>query len=174
MKKLIVFAAIVVVAGFTSKVMAQVTKPNTASAQIMSPITLNADVPLEFGRMAVQTATGGTAVLTAAAATSPSSTDGVTLMSGTTRTAAKYTVGGVASYVYTITVPQTAVTILSGTTPMTITDFTFASIASPSLTGGTLSASGADVFYVGATLNVGAAQATGTYSGSFDVTVNYN
>ncbi len=33
---------------------------------------------------------------------------------------------------------------------------------------------GSDTFSVGATLNVGAAQASGTYSGTFPVTVNYN
>ena len=33
---------------------------------------------------------------------------------------------------------------------------------------------GSDTFNVGATLNVGATQAAGTYSGTFAVTVNYN
>ena len=33
---------------------------------------------------------------------------------------------------------------------------------------------GSDTFNVGATLNVGAAQAADTYSGTFAVTVNYN
>ncbi len=40
--------------------------------------------------------------------------------------------------------------------------------AIPTLVGGS------DTFNVGATLNVGATQAAGTYSGTFDVTVNYN
>ncbi len=40
--------------------------------------------------------------------------------------------------------------------------------ACPTLVGGS------DTFNVGATLNVGAAQASGTYSGTFAVTVNYN
>ncbi len=40
--------------------------------------------------------------------------------------------------------------------------------ASPTLVGGS------DTFNVGATLNVGATQASGTYSGTFAVTVNYN
>jgi hypothetical protein len=44
--------------------------------------------------------------------------------------------------------------------------------SSPSV--GQLSAGGTQTLAVGATLTVGSSQATGSYSGSFDVTVNYN
>lgn len=177
-KLLLIFAAVLLMAGYTNKVSAQnlVTKSNSAGGEIMAPLTLVANTPLEFGKLAVQADAGGTIVLTPATATAASATGGVTLMTGTTRTAAKYTVGGTASYVYTITVPSAAVTI-TGTLPantMTITGFTFASIASPTGTGGTLTAGGTDNFYVGGTLNVAAAQATGLYSGTFNVSVNYN
>ena len=175
MKKLIVIAALVIFAGVSNKVMAQTIASSTAGAEIMTPITLTNNVGLEFGKMAVQLATGGTVVLTAAAAPTATPANGVTLMTGTTRTAAKYTVGGTASYIYTITVPQVPVTITKGGgVNMTITAFSFASIATPSLTGGTLTVGGTDVFYVGGTLNVAAGQAAGAYTGNFDVTVNYN
>jgi hypothetical protein len=174
-KTIMLFAAVVMMAGFTSKVMAQVTEPNDANAVIITPITLTVDVPLEFGNLAVQAGVAGTVELTAAAATVATPTAGVTLLTGTTRTAAQYTIGGVASYVYTITVPADGiVSITDGTNFMDVSTFTFASVAAPSVTGGTLTAGGADVFYVGATLEVDAAQAPGIYSGTFDVTVNYN
>jgi len=38
----------------------------------------------------------------------------------------------------------------------------------------TLSAGGLADMYIGATLQVGAAQAEGTYTGTFDVSVDYN
>ena len=46
-------------------------------------------------------------------------------------------------------------------------------VSSPSGTG-TLSGGGTETLSVGATLNVGVAQATGTYAGTFTVTVEYN
>jgi len=61
------------------------------------------------------------------------------------------------------------VTINSGANTMTVGMFT----SNPS-GAGTLSAGGNQTLSVGATLNVGAGQATGTYSGIFSVTVTYN
>jgi hypothetical protein len=174
-KTVMILTAIVMITGFTSRVMAQVTESNDANAVIITPITLVVNVALEFGNLAVQTGVAGTVELTAAAATVATPTAGVTLLTGTTRTAAKYTVGGVASYVYTITVPADGVvSITDGANFMEVSSFTFASVAVPSGTGGTLTAGGTDVFYVGGTLNVDAAQVPGTYTGTFDVTINYN
>ncbi len=51
---------------------------------------------------------------------------------------------------------------------MTVDTFNDDAGATPTLVGGS------DTFNVGATLNVGAAQVAGTYSGTFAVTVNYN
>ena len=52
---------------------------------------------------------------------------------------------------------------------MTVDTFNHDAGATPSLPPG-----GSETFNVGATLNVGATQASGTYSGTFAVTVNYN
>lgn len=175
-KLLLIFAVILFTAGFASKVSAQnqVSAVNNAGGEIIAPLTIVKDINLEFGKLAVQASTSGTIVLTPAAATSPTATGGVTLMTGTTRTAAKYNVGGAASYGYAITVPATSVTITSGLNTMTITDFTFGSAIGHTLSGGTLSAGGIDDFYVGGTLNVAAAQVVGVYTGTFTVSVNYN
>lgn len=81
--------------------------------------------------------------------------------------AAQFTVTGEATYGYAITVPSGSITISNGTTTMSVGSFT-ASKASGTLTAGT------DTFKVGGTLTIGAAQATGSYTGTFDVTVAYN
>jgi len=86
-----------------------------------------------------------------------------------TVTAASFTVTGQGAYTYAITLPAT-VTLTSGVNTMTATTFTSTPSATGALTAGT------QTLNVGATLNVAAAQAAGTYvSGTpFSVTVNYN
>jgi hypothetical protein len=64
-----------------------------------------------------------------------------------------------------VTLPETS-TVSNGTDSMQVDAFTRAGST-------TLNASGISIISVGATLNVAAAQAPGTYAGSFDVTVNY-
>jgi hypothetical protein len=172
--RLFIFGAFILMAAFSSKVSAQVSVSNTAGGEILSPITLTADVPLEFGKLAVLTG-GGTVLITPASSPVVTPSGDVSLVSGTTRTAAKYTVGGAADYNYTITLPTGSVTITKsgGGATMTISDFNCLSVGTPSTPGGKLTA-GTEVFYVGGTLHVGASQTAGLYSGSFNVSVNYN
>ncbi|NLR80213.1 DUF4402 domain-containing protein [Chitinophaga eiseniae] len=149
---------------------AQETASATATATIVTPISITKTVDMNFGNVAVQSTTGGTVVLTPAGVRS--STAGVTLPSTATGTvtAASFTVNGTGNYTYAITLPSSALTITSGSNTMTVTNFT----STPSGTG-TLTA-GTQTLNVGATLNVTAAQPAGTYvSGTpFNVTVNYN
>ena len=86
---------------------------------------------------------------------------------GGTPAASSFDVTGEPGQVYSITLPSSA-TLTSGANTMTVDTFTHDSGATPSLVAGS------DTFNVGATLNVGAAQAAGSYSGTFAVTVNYN
>ncbi len=80
---------------------------------------------------------------------------------------AGFTVTGASGQAYFITLPASA-TLSSGGNTMTVDTFNHDAGATPTLVGGS------DAFNVGATLNVGATQAAGTYSGTFDVTANYN
>jgi len=85
-------------------------------------------------------------------------------------TPATFTVGGEPNATYAITLPDDVTVTLTGAgDPMAVTDF----VSSPVGTG-TLSGGGLQTLYVGATLNVGAAQVAGVYTGTFDVTVTYN
>ncbi len=58
--------------------------------------------------------------------------------------------------------------LTSGGNTMTVDTFTNDAGASPTRVGG------GDTFNVGSTLNVGTAQAEGTYSGTFPLAVSYN
>ncbi len=149
----------------------QETATATATAKIVTPISITKDVDMNFGNVAVQSTNGGTVVL--APAGTRTSTSGVTLPAVTgTVTAASFTVNGDGAYTYAISLPTGSHVISNGANSMNVTDFK----STPTGTG-TLSA-GTQQLKVGATLNVGAAQAAGTYTSAelspFAVTVNYN
>lgn len=170
-KTLLIFAAILLMAGFTGKTMAQSTdtKSNNANASILGAIALTVVNPLDFGGM--NPGTGGTVVLTAAGVATPT---GVTLVAGTTPTAASYTVTGTGLATYAITIPTVSFNITNttgaGAETMTVTAMgcSYTGLTSTFVAGGT------DAFTVGGTLTVASGQAAGVYTGSFDVTVAYN
>jgi hypothetical protein len=141
----------------------------SASATIITPISISKTVDLNFGNVAVG-GTSGTVAITAAGVRS--ATGGVTLpATAGSPAAASFTVTGQGSYTYAITLPSTATTIDDGLSH-TMTVGTF--VSNPGTTG-TLS-SGTQTLTVGATLNVGANQTPGVYTSAtpFTVTVQYN
>lgn len=146
----------------------QVSATATASATIITPIAISKTVDMNFGNIAVS-GTGGTVVL--APAGTRTSTGGVTLpvVAGTVA-AASFTVTGLSTYTFSISLPSSPITITSGSNTMTVGTFTSNPATTGTLTGGTATVN------VGATLNVGASQAAGTYTSGtpFTVTVNYN
>ena len=146
--------------GSAAGVFAQTSTTANASATIVTPISISKTLDMNFGNVAVQTANGGTVVMTPAAVRS--ATGGVTLpTTAGTVTAATFTVSGQATYTYSITLPSTDLTITSGSNTMAVNTFT----SNPAATGsGTLSAGGTQTLTVGATLNVAAAQPAGLYT----------
>ena len=170
-KSLIIFAALVMIASFSTKLMAQAIAPANANAEIKTALTLNSTIPLEFGKMAV-TGTAGTVILTPAG--SPTASN-VQLLAGQTRTAASYDATGEANSAYTITVQGTDATIhttASGANPdMTVNTFTCSKGLAAN--NGLFNGSGLETFTIGGTLHVGATQNIGTYTGTFNVTINY-
>lgn len=83
---------------------------------------------------------------------------------------ASWSVTGVPGAFYAITLPSDgAVTVTSGANQMAVNDFTHSRGNAPRL-----DATGADAFGVGARLFVDANQASGTYAGTYNVTVSYN
>jgi len=160
-----IFSLAIAIIGFSATSFAQVHATATASGTIVTPIAISKTVDMNFGNVAVSSS-AGTVVL--AAAGTRSATGGVTLpaTSGTVA-AAQFTVTGESGYTYSVTLPASN-TVKFGSNTMTVN--TFVSNTTGKLTGGT------EILKVGATLNVGASQAAGTYisEAPFTVTVNYN
>jgi hypothetical protein len=174
MKKLIVlFSIIVLLAGFSVKLLAQATENTAAAANIVTPIAISETASLHFGTMAVLAGTGGTCVLSTQGARSQ--TGGVNLSGQVpTATNAAFSVSGAVSTTYAITLPATITVsyLINDMTIGTLLSRT-ASAGADGLTG-TLDGSGADTFTIGGTLTVAAGQVAGLYTGTFDVTVAYN
>ena len=167
-----VIATAVIAIAFSNSSFAQATATAAATATIITPITIVKNVDMNFGNVAVSASLAGTVVLLPAGTRSTGGAGGVTLPSTTgTVAGADFTVSGQASYTYAITLPTSATLTDGGSHTMTVNTFT----STPATTG-TLSTGGTQDLKVGATLNVTAAQASGTYTNAsgVPVTVNYN
>ncbi len=130
---------------------------------LLAPISISSSGDMDFGTM-IPTANPGTVIVTTAGGRTCS--PDVDCLGGTPA-AASFDVTGATGQAYFITLPASA-TLTSGGDSMNVDTFNHDAGGSPTLAGGS------DTFNVGATLNVGATQAAGTYSGTFDVTANYN
>jgi hypothetical protein len=166
-KKIITLTFVMFVMAISS--FAQVSATATTSANVITPIAISKTVDMNFGNVAVSPVNPGTVILTPAG--TRSKTGGVTLpaVNGTVA-AGSFSVTGLGTSTYAITLPGTIT--LTGNPSGTMTVGTF--VSTPSGTGA-LSA-GSQTLNVGGTLNVDAAQAAGVYTNTTDmtVTVNYN
>lgn len=148
------------------------TLPGLATAMGGGSCTLtlgwNSSYPLRFGSFAA--GSGGTVTVGTAADTA-STTGGVVHFGGTvSRARFNLTCPGSsmdsgANYIVTT---DSSVTLSSGANTMTLNNFT----RSPA--SGSISKGGSATLYVGGRLNANANQPAGNYSGSFNVTVDYN
>lgn len=137
-----------------------------ASVSWAAVIAISTTQELAFGKFVA--GSGGSVIVSPAGARSASG--GVVLVPSSSGSAAQFSVSGDANATYAISLPADGtVSLASGTNSMAVNTFT----SSPSPTG-TLGAGGAQTLSVGATLSVGSNQAIGSYSGTFDVTVEYN
>lgn len=147
----------------------------TASGTVVAPIAITVNTNLAFGSFAA--GPGGTVTVSTSGVRAAS---GVTLVGGGTPSAARFDITGQASSTYSITHGGTAV--LTNTTGVgaetmmlgKFSDLTGANATSGSVTSGVLDGAGTQSLYVGGTLNVGAAQAPGVYTGTVIATVEYN
>ena len=131
----------------------------TAKAKILKQVSVAQKADLNFGT--IVTGTGAsTVVVTPAGAR----TCGAGLVCTGTPVAALFEIVGTVDQVVTLVAPASVALTATGGGSMTVT------LNNPTATR---KLTGTDSFTVGGTLNVGAAQADGEYSGTFDVTVNY-
>ncbi|MFN7970842.1 MAG: DUF4402 domain-containing protein [Acidobacteriota bacterium] len=156
-------ASLVILLG--SAAMASPTATSNASATIVNAISISNTAAMNFADVAPG-ASDGTVILSTTGGRT--ATGGVTLSSAASASAAAFTVTGDSGATYAITLPS-SITLSDGAShSMTVDTF----VSNPDSTG-TLTG-GSEALTVGATLHVTAAQATGSYSGQFDVTVAYN
>ncbi|MDO8771956.1 MAG: DUF4402 domain-containing protein [Burkholderiaceae bacterium] len=121
---------------------------------------------LAFGSLVA--GSGGNVTVSPASVRSTSG--GVVLVPSGAGAAAQFSVTGDPSATYAITLPANGVVLLtSGSNTMAVNNFTSNPASIGQLSGG-----GSQTLTVGATLGVGSNQASGSYSGSFNVTVIYN
>lgn len=148
----------------------------TATATVITPVTVTEATPLTFGSFAVGP-TGGTVVLSTAGAVSNSGD--VELVSASTTSAATFTISGQPSTAISVSLNTAGAQLDDGSaggggSPMTLGSFTDSGLPT------TTDATGSATFNVGATLNVNGSQAPGSYSTStgdgvpYTVTVSYN
>ncbi len=142
----------------------------TAQAAVVVPLKITAGTSLRFGQFANAT-TGGTLTIdpTGAVSTTGGMVGANTFtQTGTGRGNATFSVTGNPNAAFGVTV-STNVQLVNGVNRMAVTGFT-GNVAS---SAAALDATGNFTLNVGATLNVAANQAIGTYSGTYVLTVVY-
>jgi hypothetical protein len=164
-KLLVVVGATIATTGLYSASVSAANVTANASANVLAPldITLGTNA-MDFGDVSGDADNATTVLLTTAGTTS--SGDGALV--GGTPTAGDFDVSGSGTAAYDITLPLDGVVTLTGPgDPMSVDGFTDSAGGSSSLTTGT------DSFTVGATLTINANQSAGPYTGTYDVTVEY-
>lgn len=163
--RLAAVGAALAAASLATSASAAATATATATAEILSSLTLTADSALDFGLIAPNT--GGTVTVNADNTVSQTGA----LISTGTRVPAGFTVTGTNGATVVLTLPSTAVdlTRVSGTETMSLGGFNSNPAGAFQLSPTT----GQATFNVGGTLTVGANQVAGVYSGTFDVSVEY-
>jgi spore coat protein U-like protein len=142
---------------------APVTTQATVKARVLKQITVTKTADLDFG-----TIVAGTAASTVGVSTASSRTCGSGLTCTGTASSANFNISGTNNAVVTIT-GDNSVTLANGS------GGTMTAALTRSASTITLANSGAvgGSFQVGGTLNIAANQADGNYTGTFNVTVDY-
>ena len=137
-----------------------------ASATVGAPIVINLVKALNFGSFAPNASTPGSVVLNHTTGTATYNV--VTALAGSTPSEGEFLITGQGNAAVTIVIPSTAQTLTNQDGPGTMSVNTFTSDAPASFDG-----SGNITLNLGATLTVAAAQNAGNYTGTYDVSVNY-
>lgn len=137
-----------------------------AEVAILSPVSVIKRADLDFGTIVVNGA--GTAVMDPLSGSL--TTTGAVIKSGTAAHAARFTSTGSKNAVVHIRLPQNPITVtrVGGSQTMTVSNWTLDGPTNRKIPLNTTFD-----FTVGGTLNVGATQAEGTYTGTFTITVQY-
>ena len=177
------FAAIIVMAGLTTTVMAQVTLTgNTAGATLVQVLTITNTTPLNFGVIGITAGTAGTVVMGTNGVRTPGAGTTTIINTGTQRTVALFSLTGTPEDTYSIGLPSTIGVTTTGAGDLTMDiDAIMISVDGASEEGTpyggthTLAAgTGLSSFLLAGTLNISTTQQIGVYAGTYNVTVDYN
>ncbi|MCX6266894.1 MAG: DUF4402 domain-containing protein [Bacteroidetes bacterium] len=174
MKKIVKFIGItLVVLGFAFNAAAQVSDGAYAEAHIITPLTIEKSVDMDFGNIAVINSPGHVFLSTASVRTSDGGATPVANPTGIV-TAAEFDITGTPNAQVFVTLPASPPGIdvihTNGTDLMNVNTF----ICTPA-SGFLIPAGGLETIFVGATLNTDADQLPGTYHTltDFIVMINY-
>jgi len=142
------------------------TQSAAGQASILSPLSVLKNADLNFGDLIVSGT--GTAVMDPVAGSL--TTTGSVTKAGTAAHAAQFTGTGSKNSIVHIRIPTTPITVtrVGGTETMSVSSWTLDQSANLKVPPNDIF-----TFAVGATLNVAAGQVAGTYTGTFQVTVQY-
>lgn len=165
MNLLLTVAVSVLALGSSSALAAEATGNGTVTAKIVAPVSITQDQGLDFGTMI--SPSSATTVTIAASNGARSSTDDSILVGTSEGAAGSFEITGADGQSVNVTLPSQV--RLTGTPDgeMTVDNFVSNKGTTFTLDGGSA------IMQVGADLNVGASQAEGDYSGSYEVTVSY-
>ena len=163
-KLFIATGAVALSAGLYTTVASAAGVTTSASANVITPMTIAEVTALDFGDVGVG-ALGGDVTLAPGGGRSVTAGD-AEIIAGGSNTAGTFTITGQPNKAYTLTYPAAAVDISGGVGTMDVGAFTDNS-------SGTIPLAGTENFNVGATLTIGGGQAAGLYSNTYTLTVNY-
>jgi Domain of unknown function (DUF4402) len=155
---------VVAAASFATSAQAATTATGTATAEVLSSLTVTATADLQFGQIAANT--GGTVTVNADSTVASSGA----LISTGTRSPAAFDVVGSPNAMVVVSLPAAPVDLTrsGGTETMSLGGFN----TNPN-GAFQLDASGNGAFNVGGTLSVASGQVPGNYAGTFQVSVEY-
>jgi Mat/Ecp fimbriae major subunit len=162
-KMKLALAGAVIATGMVSNAAIAATEPADATVEVLAAVEVTVDADLDFGVVAASAA-GGTVTIVAASAATPSAS-GVTYISGGAPAEFRVTQASDGE-VIDLTVDNPSPLTGAGT------DIVLSSLTI-SATDITFDSANLETVYVGGTITLGANQAAGVYTGSFDVTAEY-
>lgn len=178
-KKILAGTAMVALSGLAAGEAVAASANINIDAVVLRAIALAEVSPLDFGTFS---ATGAATIQVDPDGTITNGA-GITHIGASTPNPAKVEIKASAGYPIDVSVGATAVSITSGANKMKVDTFDLATTVGAGVNGGgtaevytlagVLGAAATASFFAGATLNVGAGQAAGVYSGTFVVNAAY-
>jgi Domain of unknown function (DUF4402) len=177
MKKTLAFALVLGSLAAASPAFAQAANTSTDTASgsvtIIRPLTLTKTTDLAFGRV-VQPRSGTGTVSIANNSTTVVGGSGAVVLSGLTTSHAVFGVSGEGAQVVNVTSPATF-DLSNGANTITVTLAPDWNTTTNQVTlSGSLGAAGSATLNLGGSFNLPSTQASGAYTGTFNVTVAYN